>query len=69
MTTETTALTSADRRIITKARALAESAGLEAVRGAAADPGIDTYAEAFGVARYLLGELAAIIERLGGGNG
>jgi hypothetical protein len=58
-------LTDADRRIIAKARALSDAAGLEAVRGAAA-PEITTYAEAYGVARYLLGELTAIIDRLNG---
>jgi len=67
--TATDRLTDHDRRIIARARQLAESSGLEGVRSAAGDREIDTYAEAFGVAQYLLAELAAIIDRLGGGNG
>lgn len=57
-----------DLRVIARARALHESADLEAVRSAAGDPGISTYAEAFGVARVGLGDLLAIIDR-GDGHG
>jgi hypothetical protein len=62
-------ITDADRRLAARARELAESTGLEGVRNAAGDRKIDTYEEAFGVAQYLLGELAAIIARLDGGGG
>jgi hypothetical protein len=61
-------LTDADRRIIAQARELASLR-----TGAAIDqrfPGWDSpgaaYAEAFGVSRHLLTELAAIAERVGG---
>lgn len=63
-----TTRTEFDLRVIARARALYESADLEAVRSAAADPGISTYAEAFGVARVGLGDLLAIIDR-GDGHG
>ncbi len=65
-TSDTTRLTDRDRRIIDRGRRLAEASGLEAIRRALADSGIDSYAEAFGVARYLLDELADLAERLGG---
>jgi prevent-host-death family protein len=61
-------LNETDRRLIDRARALHESADLEAVRSAAGDSGISTYAEAFGVARVVFGDLLAIIDR-GDGHG
>ena len=67
--TASNSLTDAERRMIARARNLSGAADLEEIRRAAADPEIGSYAEAFGAARYLLGELAAIIDRLGGGNG
>jgi hypothetical protein len=64
-------LTDADWRIIAQARELASLR-----TGAAIDerfPGWDSpgaaYAEAFGVSRHLLTELAAIAERVGGSEG
>ena len=64
-------LTEADRRIIAQARELASLR-----TGAAIDerfPGWDSpgaaYAEAFGIARWLLDELAAVAERVGGQRG
>jgi len=60
-------LTGADRRSIAQARELAALRTTAALRERF--PGWDdlgaTYAEAFGTARYLLRELAAIAERLG----
>jgi hypothetical protein len=64
--TRTTRLSDHDLRAIAQARALHEAGDLEAVRSAAADPRISTYAEAFGVARVRLGDLLAIVARLDG---
>ena len=65
-----TALTAADRDIIARARKLAAAHGDAAVREATAAPeaavSAMVYSDALGVAQYLLGELAAIIERPGG---
>lgn len=65
----TEGLTDSDHRSIDRARQLAEAVTIEAVREAAGDPGIDTYAEAYGVARVRLGDLLAIIGRLEARNG
>lgn len=66
-------LTDADRGIVARARELAganDLPALAAVTGAPPDlPVVGVHAEALGVAQYLLGELAAIADRLGGGNG
>jgi len=66
-------LTEADRHIITMARELAGAHGDAAVREVTGAPSYDisamVYAEALGRAQYLLAELVAIAERLGGGNG
>jgi hypothetical protein len=58
-------LTDTDRQRTTQARELAEAASLEEIRKAAGS-GLDTYAEAYGVARVRLGDLLAIIDRLDG---
>ena len=65
-------LTGPDRDVIKRARELAAVTGADAVRDRAGetdtgetDAGM-AYAVVFGEARYLLAELAAIAERLGG---
>jgi hypothetical protein len=64
-------ITDADRRLVTRARELAAARDAGALRVIAGSrPGTDNamvYGEALGVAQYLLGELAAVIARLGGG--
>lgn len=63
-------LTGADRRMIARARELADAQGIDALRAILHDdPEADwtmVYGAAFGMAKYLLAELAAIIERLDG---
>lgn len=64
-----TELTDEDRALIIRARELAELRTTVDVRQRFDGWGDSTaaaYAEAFGVARYLLAELAEIAERLGG---
>lgn len=65
-----TGLTGYDRRTLAKARQVAEAQDLEALREVVeADDGRpDTlvYAKAFGLAQYLLRELAGMVERLAG---
>lgn len=56
-------LTDTDQRRIGQARELADATDLEAIRKMT-DSDIDTYAEAFGIARVRLGDLLAIIDRL-----
>ena len=71
--TETTRLTDADRDIIMRARDLAGAHGDAAVREVTGAPphaiSAMVYSEALGAAQYLLGELAAIIERLDASTG
>ena len=64
-----TALTDYDRRILARSAELAELRTTAAVTERFPGWGDSTaaaYAEAFGVARYLLAELAGIVERLDG---
>jgi hypothetical protein len=66
-----TALTAADRDLIGRARELAAAIGTDALRavtgaGPDTDPAM-VIADALGRAQYLLGELAAVIERPGAG--
>ena len=63
-------LTDTDRHTVTQARALAALRGGAALRAHAGTG--DTMAAmviAIGEAQYLLADLVAIVERLGGGNG
>ena len=70
MDTTTTRLTDADRRLAARARELAAAQDADALRVIAGSrPGTDNamvFGEALGIAQYLLGELAAAIERLDG---
>ena len=70
MNTTTTRLTDADRRLVARARALARTATTDEMRAVTGTPpGADwnmVTAEALGVAKYLLAELAVLAERLGG---
>jgi len=62
-------ITDADRRLAARARELAAAPDMDAVRAIVSRPGTDdnmVRAEALGVAQYLLGQLAAVIERLDG---
>ena len=66
MTTATTRLTDVDRRIIAQSRELAALGGLDAIRKhAGQDDTAAALASVFGAAQFLLGDLAAIVERLG----
>jgi hypothetical protein len=61
-------ITDADRRLVTRSRELADAHDMDALRVIAGGrPGVDgnmVRAEVLGVAQYLLGELASLIERL-----
>ena len=64
-----TGITDADRRLATRARELAAAQDADALRVITGRAGTDNamaYAEALGVAQYLLGELAAVVDRLDG---
>jgi hypothetical protein len=65
---ETARITDADRRLVTRSRELADAHDMDALRVIAGSrPGVDgnmVRAEVLGVAQYLLGELASLIERL-----
>jgi len=68
VTTQAPSLTEADRRAVAQALELAAVSGAGAVREHTGETDIGmAYACAFGEARHLLTELAAIAERLGGG--
>ena len=64
-------ITAADRSLINRARALSSARGADAIRvatGQQDQADIDAvYSGAFGDAQFLLGELAALAGRLGGG--
>ena len=71
MTTTTTRLTDHERRTIAQVRALRAASMDGELReyltaNALLKPGDDMYPMAFGAALYLLDEVAAIAERLGG---
>jgi hypothetical protein len=63
-------ITAAGRSLINRARALSSARGTEALRivveSDASDPA-QVLAEALGTAQFYMGELAALVERLGGG--
>jgi hypothetical protein len=60
-------LTDADRATIARARELAQLGSINAVREhTGLDDSANAYASAFGAAQWLLAELVAIAERLGG---
>ncbi len=62
------ALTDHDKRIIAQARELADVPASGNCAYAGNDDAASARAEMLGKAKHLLGELAAIAERLGGGN-